>query len=123
MKIYCKICQVELTNELVILKDSSLLCEEDGCDLVPLGFYFLTDKSYPVTGEMKIVINLKDLKNEKRHSDLSRTNGCCGLDGLDGINTVCINDHEIGTQSSDCWMPHYFTFESDLIEVHESHLH
>lgn len=52
------------------------------------------------------LLNRKDVINLKDHSDYRRLNGCCGLDGCDGINKVCLNGHEIGTEKSDCWTPH-----------------
>lgn len=61
-------------------------------------------------------MNLNDLINSKYHSDSSRLNGCCGNDGLDGINRVCKNNHEIGTEKSDCWMPHFISLDPKLIE-------
>lgn len=27
---------------------------------------------------------------------------------MGGINTVCINDHEIGVECSDCWMVYHY---------------
>jgi len=66
-----------------------------------------------------IVLNLKDTINTKHHSDQSRLNGCCGLDGL-GMNTLCANGHEIGTERSDCWMPHYIHIPTNDVDVVES---
>lgn len=116
MKLVCKTCNVEITKHLIELHDFNLLNNDDGEDYIPLGFYMIgygkDNKDYPT----KIIINLKDLINSKHHFDTSRLNGCCGLDGCDGINTVCINNHELGTENSDCWMPHYISLESDLIK-------
>lgn len=44
-------------------------------------------------------INIDNLKLSKSHADLSRLNGYCGLDGLDGLNKVCLNEHEVGTEN------------------------
>ncbi len=36
-----------------------------------------------------------------------------GNDGLDGNNSVCINNHEIGTEMSDCWQHHLVALDPD----------
>ena len=115
MKFICKICNTEITKHLEELQDLSFLNKEEGEDYIPAGFYIIEDGEYDHTSQGKIILNLNDLINSKHHSDTSRLNGCCGLDGLDGINTVCINNHEIGTESSDCWMAHYISLEPDRI--------
>src|SRR6266571_1330633 len=53
-----------------------------------------------------VVLIVGILSGTKHHSDYHRRNGCCGLDGMDGPNLVCPNAHEVGTEKSDCWMPH-----------------
>lgn len=116
MKLYCKTCHVVLTQELTELYDLDQLCVRDEYDYIPIGKYIYENKEEPSKPEKQIIVNLKDLVNVKRHSDTTRLSGCCHLDGLNGINVVCTNDHEIGIESSDCWMPCYFTFEADLVE-------
>ncbi|RKD94078.1 hypothetical protein [Marinifilum flexuosum] len=116
MKVFCKKCNVELTNELVELSDRELLTEDDGKDFLPKGYYFVSDGGYFTASEGKIIINLKDLINTQNHNDFKRLNGCCDLDGMDGINKVCKNGHEIGTVKKDCWMPHCIIFESKLVD-------
>ena len=59
------------------------------------------------------IINLKDLMN----TSAPLGNGCCGQDGMDGLNTTCIHGHKIGTENSDCWMPHSFVFDKSCINV------
>jgi hypothetical protein len=115
MKLVCKICNVEITKKLTELQDFNQLNEVAGEDYIPSSFYVIGDGVYDSKSQGKIIVNIKDLINTKHHSDTSRLNGCCGLDGLDGINTVCINNHELGTENSDCWMSHYVSLEQDLI--------
>jgi hypothetical protein len=43
----------------------------------------------------------------------------CGLDGMDGPNLVCVNGHEIGTEKSDCWMPHAAVLLDSIVRVNE----
>ena len=124
MKFYCKQCNVELTRELNELTDMTLLNNAPGFDYIPEGFFISRDPSSLLVpgsdgnGSMArdLVINLKDLVNVRAHTDPSRNNGCCGLDGSDGFNTLCVNLHEIGTESSDCWMAHECTLDANLVQ-------
>ena len=123
MKFYCKQCNLELTRELNELSDKSLLNNEPGFDYIPEGFFIFLNTSSPLVPSSDsdgslgrdVVINLKDLVNVRPHTDPTRTNGCCGLDGSDGFNTLCVNLHEVGTQSSDCWMAHECTLDAHLV--------
>jgi len=67
----------------------------------------------------RVLVNLADLVGTKHHPDYRRRAGCCGLDGLDGPNLVCSNGHEVGTEKSDCWMPHAAVLLENVIEVNE----
>jgi hypothetical protein len=102
----CKKCGVEISNDLIELKIGSALCEIDGKDYVPIGMYHLSQGEFFIGSESKIIINKNDLINCNNHPNGSKLNGCCGLDGMDGANKVCINGHEVATECSDCWMPH-----------------
>lgn len=53
----------------------------------------------------QVWLNPEDLTGRVRNSDdYSRLNGCCGLDGCDGPNQVCVGcANEVGTLQSDCW--------------------
>lgn len=117
MIVTCKNCSVTLTNNLIELKDKSLINENDGEDYIPEGFYIIGNEDYHSIMKDRIVINIKDLINSTNHWDRKRLNGCCGLDGTDGINKICINNHEICTEKSDCWMAHFVIFEPDLVET------
>ncbi|MGA1871719.1 MAG: hypothetical protein ACMUJM_24590 [bacterium] len=120
MRFLCRKCKLPITKDLTELKDYSVLCEEDGKDFLPEGVFFKSDGEYYTGSENKIIVNIKDLINSERHPDSSRLNGCCGLDGLDGINTICKNGHEIGTERSDCWMSHSVILELENIEIQEN---
>ncbi len=116
MKLFCKQCKIQISNNLIKLEDKNLLNENDGEDYIPQGYYIIDDGDYYST-EGNLIINIKDIINTERHSDKSRLNGCCGLDGLDGLNIVCINNHELGTEKSDCWMAKCICIEPDLVEM------
>ena len=117
MIVKCKKCDISLTKNLVEFPDKSKLSEMDGEDYIPKGFYTISEGDYYSNTEGKIIINKTDLINAQNHPDISRLNGCCGLDGLDGINKICKNNHEIATEKTDCWIAHSTIFETDLISI------
>lgn len=45
-----------------------------------------------------------------------RMSGCCGPSGIDGPNLLCGGcEAEVGTESSDCWLPHQVVLKSDAV--------
>ena len=117
MKLYCRQCGVDLTVELVEMSASSGLCEERGEDYLPQGNYRLNDGAYYAVADGQIIVNLRDVVNLTNHPDKRRLNGCCGLDGCNGINKMCKNGHEVATEMSDCWLAHAVLFESQQITM------
>jgi hypothetical protein len=121
LSVHCGHCRVALTNPLLELEDRSLLSGADGQPYLPQGHFTFPEgeSMHSVDGESMfpvgaVTINLADLINTARHPNLRRLNGCCGLDGCDGLNTVCYEGHEVGTERSDCWMPHGLHFDPTL---------
>lgn len=119
MIIKCKTCGLPLTPSLKKLQAKELLNEEDNRNFIPRGYFVFSDGEFFTNSEGKIIINKEDLINSKDHSDSSRLYGCCGLDGMNGMNKTCNNNHEIGTEKSDCWMPHCVIFENEHIKIVE----
>ncbi|WP_121614543.1 hypothetical protein [Mesobacillus foraminis] len=115
---FCKTCNVVISKNLDFLKDTTKLNKVVyGKDYIPEGFYILNDgEIYPDRLKGWILINVKDLINSKYHYDKHRLNGCCGKDGLDGNNKVCLSNHEIGTEMSDCWELHLVALDPNLVE-------
>jgi uncharacterized protein (TIGR02996 family) len=104
---WCAACGLPLTGPLSPLADPVWLSKEDGTPLVPAGFYWQAAGDFSAGMEGHYCLNLADLRNTRPHPDHRRRRGCCGMDGCDGANTVCANGHAVGTECSDCWMPHY----------------
>ena len=119
MIIKCKQCDLNLTGQLTELTNADKLNETDNEDFIKVGYFFISDGDFYRDSKGKIIINKKDLTNSKNHSDLKRLNGCCGLDGMDGPNKTCTNGHDIGTEYSDCWIPHCIIFERELTKIGE----
>lgn len=117
MKLICKLCNLDVSKQVIELKDLNLLNKTDGQDLIPEGFYIVADDDYFAPRHKgSIIINIKDLINSNYHSDNSRLNGCCGYDGCDGMNKVCLSKHEIGTECSDCWMSHFVALNPESVK-------
>ena len=106
--IKCSRCNWALTKLLERLTHNTIFNEMED-DSVPVGFYA------PERGDF--VVNLNDVLNTKHHTDSRRLNGCCGMDGLDGLNTMCANGHEVGTEQSDCWTPRKMTFDGKRTQL------
>ena len=111
----CPICKMAITRPLLPLEADHSVCLEYGKPAVPERFFGVNKPEYwNVAGT--VLVNLADLVSTKHHSDFHRLAGCCGLDGLDGPNLVCANGHEVGTEKSDCWMPHAAILLEDVIQ-------
>jgi hypothetical protein len=99
----CRACGVPLTPRLV-LADRATLRSQDGEPYLPQGTFAVPQDDFPAVGGF--VVHLGDLVEVAHHPDPRRRNGCCGLDGCDGMNRVCREGHEVATERSDCWMAH-----------------
>lgn len=115
MIVTCKTCGLVLSKSIHTFISSEIL--NPGEDLVAVGYYTQISEEHSIQLDGQIAINLKDKLNMKSHSDLSRLNGCCGLDGFGGLNQVCLNNHEVGTEMSDCWMPHALVFDPEQVTL------
>lgn len=115
MQLFCRKCHVPVSNILEELADQNVLDETDGKDFIPKGYFVIGSGDYFTNTEGKLIMNKSDLINCKNHPNRSRLNGCCGLDGQDGPNKICLNGHEIGTEISDCWLANAFIFEKETV--------
>lgn len=88
------------------LVPSEAICLDDNQPAVASGVYACSNSDYWTGSEGCFLVNLADVIHLGYHPDKRRHNGCCGRDGCDGPNRICLNGHEIGTERSDCWMAH-----------------
>jgi hypothetical protein len=109
----CRTCGTDLSIPLEEFKSHEVASEIDGAPHVPTGFYLVSDGEYFTGSERQVIIAPESATNLKDHSDQSRLNGCCGLDGCDGPNQTCPNGHEVATKITDCWIAHAIKFEID----------
>lgn len=117
MKLYCKYCGLQLTEDLILLSDETLLNDKDNEALIPVGYYIQSGGEYLPAYTNNIIVNSINLLNTIDHYEIGRLNGCCGLDGQDGPNKICLNEHEVAIEYSDCWMCHAVVFIPEAIEV------
>ena len=111
----CPVCRVAITRPLLPLPADQAICLEDGKPAFAPGFFAVNkDEYWNVAGH--IVVHLGDLVGT---SHTGKVNGCCGLDGLDGPNLACANDHVIGTEKSDCWVPHAAILLDSVLQLNE----
>lgn len=113
----CIRCGALITRPLSELPADTPVNVEDGQDHVPTGTYATNPEDNWTGMEGWYVVNLADAIDTQRHPDIGRLNGCCGLDGLDGRNTVCANGHEVGVEKSDCWMSHCLLLDPEAVEI------
>ena len=114
IKIYCKKCGVQLTDLLEEV-NSNVLRFEDGVEMIDKNKFSINSNEYNKVKELVIAIADYYFKD---HTDKRRFSGCCGSSGSDGMNKTCSNGHEVATEFSDCYMPHYIsvTIENVLIK-------
>ncbi|MEO7141827.1 MAG: hypothetical protein ABIY51_16260 [Ferruginibacter sp.] len=115
MKVFCKECNLPLTNELMHYTGKSFGLA-DGQHFIQKGFYTISDGDFFTGTNGSVIINNDDQVNIINHTNPSKLSGCCGLDGTRG-NKTCANGHEMATEYSDCWMPFAVVFEKEKIII------
>jgi hypothetical protein len=100
----CARCGAALSAPLQRLLDPSRLCWEDGEPYLPRGWCWREDEGH-LAGTW--ALHLEDARGTAHTRAAGRLQGCCGVDGSSGFTTVCASCRtEVGTERSDCWMPH-----------------
>ena len=102
----CPRCGQAITRPLAPLPADQRVCLEDGKPAIPPGYFALSNDDHWTGSGRCPLINLDDVVGTQYHPDVRRHSGCCGRDGCDGPNLNCTRGHEVGTERSDCWMPH-----------------
>lgn len=120
--ISCPKCGKDLTKPLVLLTDLRIInTTKRGRDLFPQGFYATGETirsaqkaEFSEYWESVICVNLKDLSALLPSGERC---GCCGIDGLDGLNLSCPCKTAVGTECSDCWQEHHARFSKQDIKI------
>ncbi|MFC7303854.1 hypothetical protein ACFQVC_06450 [Streptomyces monticola] len=72
----------------------------------------------PRHGLTGIVLAEADVRDVETTAKRSRTNGCCGLDGMDGPNLECRWCRAfVATKQSDCWTPQQVALVPAAVEI------
>jgi len=66
------------------------------------------------SGEEAVVSNPLDI-HPGALASVGVDSGCCGSDGMDGLNRACVCGAVLGTEWSDCWTPAEIRFDPDAI--------
>ncbi|WP_136666541.1 hypothetical protein [Flavobacterium sp. H122] len=115
IKMHCKKCNVKLTAEFYEVYKSELRFD-DGTNMIEKNKFSVYFNEFTNKKELVIAIDDYYFKN---HKDSRRFTGCCGSSGIDGMNKVCANGHEIATEFSDCYMPHYISVNLENVLIKE----
>ena len=109
----CVKCKVPITKNVILTTGGPPLPDEEGheVDWPPQGFFTVgpptTQEPEIYPGSSKyLAFNLADMINTKHNP--ANLSGCCGLDGLSGINTLCLNGDDLGMEFSDCWHSYHY---------------
>lgn len=118
MELFCATCNIKLTSKPLIEVSIAEINTTDGEELLGAGDYILADKlDFILHKDITFLIS-KSSVNVKHHSDTKRLHGCCGPGDLEQMSQVCSNcSSEIGTISSDCWMPHFIGVSEKAISL------
>ncbi len=113
VRIYCKKCHLNLTENLVEVDEKNIR-EEDNENAIDVNCFSVTTAN----GQKQFIVAVDDY-HLVNHPDRKRFQGCCGSAGSYGLNKLCANGHEVATEISDCWVPHYIEFDLDKVIVKE----
>ena len=112
--LYCR-CGTPIT--VALTKTATLLGAQDGRPLIPDGTIYVVDADFADWAQARPgdwLVNKADLQG---CVDGGVRNGCCGVDGQDGLNVLCSQGHDIGTEVSDCWTPHFVLLDQTKIRT------
>jgi hypothetical protein len=113
---HCRKCGATLSSSVRLVAEGVDLRGIDGQPALNSGQYAVSDGEHFTRFAGCFVLHLSDVVGTRRHSDRGRLNGCCGLDGCDGPNILCECGAEIGTEKSDCWMPHGLLLDPTAVD-------
>jgi hypothetical protein len=110
IKIYCKECGSELTNELTEFPVENLRWQDE--DIIP-------KNSFSIVDNKQLIILAISEYNLMNHANIDRFNGYSGSDGTNGLNKLCLKGHEVATECSDYWTGNYIGFAVDKLIIKE----
>jgi hypothetical protein len=116
MHVRCGNCKTRLSED-VRLAAADERNTNDGESYVPQGAAIQEDDSFFHQNVGGWILNIADVVKTHPTTAQRRLSGCCGLDGMDGPNLLCVHcEAEVATKKTDCWMPHCVIFEPATTE-------
>lgn len=112
IKLYCKTCGAPLTGALQEKKSNNVRVGDGENALEKGSFCMMLWEN----NKEELIVSIKE-NILKDHHEQRRFQGCCGSDGGSGLNKLCANGHEVATEFSDCYMPHYIAIDIDRVTV------
>jgi hypothetical protein len=91
--------------------------EAMGEDFLQSGTIMQEDGSYFQGHAGEYIVHPDDILHVHLTSDVTRVNGCCGLDGCDGPNLQCVCGTYVATKRTDCWHSHCVVFEAKTTQA------
>ncbi len=113
----CRTCKRALSATPLRQVAAEATCTADRAPFVPVGCLFVSDGETFTASEGWLAIHIADGQNLSNHVDVRRLAGCCGLDGCDGPNKVCVCGAEVAIERSDCWMPHALLLDPATVDL------
>lgn len=118
MRLYCKKCNNELTNENLTKALLSELSDVEGNELLPKAKYIEVKKSeYNFTIKVDVLVHTKSI-NVIDHDNHLRLQGCCGPSEFGVLNQICsVCKTEIGVLIDDCWTQKFIGIDLSKVFV------
>jgi len=112
IKLYCKKCNVALTNDLSEISNSEIEWKEEG-NSIPENHYINSVDN----GREKISVTIDTYL--LKDNPINRNFGCCGNSNEESYNKTCVNGHEVATRIDDCFTGYYIEFDLKKIIIKE----
>lgn len=133
MKIYCKKCHTQLSKdcqigeiweydekaqdtEPAVPEGKIIILDEDKFALTYLASDETPSKRL-ISTKGAIAVNPKDIY--ETIISYGKDYGCCGSDGMDGLNRKCKCGNILGTEWSDCWTQAEIRFEPSKVDIRD----
>lgn len=116
----CRECGAAISRPLRETSSEAKFSDKDQQQVVPAGFFaraeqvVISGKKPYARYQGEVLVGIPDLPFVLKGGD---RNGCCGPMGGGGFNLFCPDDHPVGTEFGDCWMPHCVQIPLSLVEL------
>ena len=119
-RLLCRECGAALSRALAETTSEAKYRHKDGEQVIPVGFFaraenvIIKNARFYGAKDGEVLVGVADLPFALAGGS---RNGCCGPTGMHGFNIMCENEHFVGTECGDCWMPHFVHLPLTHVEV------